>query len=941
MNLHKLYELISKPENKSLYDALLNITAEEYVTLSGALKKAKDKSRSLGKEKVLGLILAKRFGFIHHRPLIERLILPDVSNRTIIHFIRVVSKVSFEEKALSSLPTIAQKIDPKNALIQHSTIYPIIYNNLNHFINAIRTVHNNPFLKINDEWKQRYLNKPVGEKKRTGQDNFLALWPHLIFDLEDFATDLDYVSWYAALVINTYVHNSSYRPLIGYGKAQKREMDLPNLYFRSQNKHPVASLYKLLTNSNNRQCLLPRNEDTLNLTRYDNTFNLNLAKYDAHGYVMPGNQGESISYFSLPLAYSGLRSNIYQVTVLAVRTFLKDKTPAVLIGQINDNFAERVNTSHLKFSHLILQERIVSAQAIVGSLMPVVQSMAYYPNLYAKLTSYRHNNARQLQEFSEKEKFKRIKVSWDGETTCLDITFYPGYVNDSDNYTVGVTNVIINFFVALLNHYSKTAGLSIHVDRRQSFGFNRITITNTSSLCMRVSLGYEPASFNDIFLKALITLNSILDQYNFLDKTNEVLKKGFEPVEKPKNGTVTEKTGVRFLKFMRSKKRILTSINFAQYVLDQAPKEPGYEKQIFCQYIDFVTDVDAKFDKKLERLNAFNPREAHSLHKNILVIGLLQNVLKFTMKTIDQSFLIYPQIFIHSYSKTLVKLITLSKKAIALIESHINYPESHIYNKVLSLVNDMCEHLILMRALIYLMQPKVENNEALTKVKKREINSARAVLQIEPENQIDLFFTDNGQQALTASLAAMCKQVNDSNQIANHKVYLSSKCYYELESYMKSNLKIKLLSTSDYAEFIYIDIRNIKDNVPTPSAKAVIIDSTHQPLLTTPGLSQFVQDLLNRGVWVVIVSSMLKHEQLGMDKFQAGKLMLLSPPGKQLNEDIRNSLESITNNAMHPIVSVYFQMMNKICRDKYGLFARPPVAEQIIDAVQKIQPELQ
>lgn len=603
MVLSRLCDDIFKPENRLLSEALiLNITSDDCKTLAETLKKLKERSTCLKKEKILALILAKRFEFLQHPKLIKNIILPASGSKTITNFIDKVLKDKFEQ-ALKLNAVIAAKIDSNNAPVRNSTAYPLIYNDLDQFVKAIKSTRDNPFQQINDDWKQCYLDKPGGLKKKTGQDNFLALWSCLIFDLEVGVANLDDISWYATLVLNLYMHNASYRPPVkGYGKAQQREMDCPNLYFRSQNKHSVSRLFKALTTDNKaEQCLLPRNEDTFQLLRQNTTdFTLNLAKYDVYGYVMP-NQQVNAAYFSLPLAYSGLRSNIYVVTAIAIDFFLSSQTPLLLVEKINKELFIPANQKYLKFSPWVLQERIVNAQEVVR-LMPTLKNEPYYPNLYADLTNHRHDTARQLIQLSDAAKFKRIHVAWDSETTCLEITFYNGKAEDSENYSEGVTNVIINFFVALLNHYLKLAGFFIHVDRRQSFGFNRITITNTTNMCMRVSLGYEPVSFNPIFLKALSSLDVILDQNNFLDKTTETLKEGFKVVEKPRKGEITDKTGIQFLKFMRAKGKSLASINVAQNALEQAPKEVGYEQQAFCQYINFIASKDPKLPELLPSL---------------------------------------------------------------------------------------------------------------------------------------------------------------------------------------------------------------------------------------------------------------------------------------------------------------------------------------------------
>lgn len=932
----QLADLVTQPH---LFESLLGLSPAEYEQLDAEFKKTCDTTRKLPKsQKLIAAILTHRFKLCNQN--IKNIIFsqPNTSTAVLESFKRSV--MPRFNKALKKLPELDQKLCPTDAPISSSKNHDRIFSDLDELLNIVNlAVEKNTIItfkaqKMNKIWLDSYLKKPVHDKHKTGQGNFLQLLNCLLYDLDNFDSQDDYMAWYMAIVLNFNVHNSSYAPLIGYGKAQQREIDHPMLYARSQGKHVFGLFFKSLTASNrSAQCLLPKNEVVYKIfkTQYDNRFTKILSKYTPYGYLR---KTETIAkgdknYFSLQFAYSGLRHNAYSITVEGIRYALETKNAADVIQMINKDFNVCIEKPIVKLSDNRVMDQINYAHKKLHILYKKMAACEYFPNLYSALTRYRRENAMDIDR-KVKNKLENVQVLYDVNTNVLDIKFYPNKkIEDTANYTQGVTNVIINFFIGLLNHKLHHGGIFVQAHRRQSFAFNRITVTDITNMCMRVSLGYEPKEFVSIFIDSLRSLDIILTKYNFLDKENKDLIKGFEVVEKARKNNEKCKAGTRFLNMMRSNKKILKSIVTAEFVLDKAIRNNNDESAAFRDYIKcLVANNLGSNNGHVIKVEPLINLDQLSRKDNILVIGLLHNLLKFILLKIESA-KIYSENndFAYSYWIIISKITKLAFKAHGWLEMHTYYPSSHVYAKTLLLIDDLLEYLIALDTLYIIREkPSFDNHDAASKLAAMEKAYAANSLALLPKN-IDVFFTDNGQQALTVSLLCMSVQVSRESTVSNvsTEIFAFGKCYYELFDNLKKNMEIKLIKTACDAQFIYVDIREIKAFKEQQKffikTKVVVIDCTHHPSLSNNGLKDVIKQLLRNSIWIVIVGSMLKHEQLGLDKFQSGKLVVLSPPRKSLYQDVVEDFQSISKIAMHPVAASFFMMINEICRDKLGSFS--------------------
>jgi hypothetical protein len=212
---------------------------------------------------------------------------------------------------------------------------------------------------------------------------------------------------------------------------------------------------------------------------------------------------------------------------------------------------------------------------------------------------------------------------------------------------------------------------------------------------------------------------------------------------------------------------------------------------------------------------------------------------------------------------------------------------------------------------LYAQDNHLAYHSAYEKLRLTEKQFAASVLKIN-DASIDLFFTDNGQQALNVSLLCLGDQTTN--------IFVYNKCYYELKLDLEKNKEIKLLTSSLNAEFIYSDIRQLEtlftDLPNCLKLKTLVIDTTHNPILVDPKVGLLTQQLIDRKIRVVLVNSMLKHEGAGIDHFQGGKIFVISPTSHSLDRAKIDELESISTLALHPVVASFFQMVNEIYRDK-------------------------
>ena len=95
---------------------------------------------------------------------------------------------------------------------------------------------------------------------------------------------------------------------------------------------------------------------------------------------------------------------------------------------------------------------------------------------------------------------------------------------------------------------------------------------------------------------------------------------------------------------------------------------------------------------------------------------------------------------------------------------------------------------------------------------------------------------------------------------------------------------------------------------------------TNNPYLNQERLQKLIKKMQEHHVWVVLAESALKHEQLGLDKYQSGRIIALSPSfGEKLPREVDDLLKGVSEEAMNPRIAAYLQMVNDICHKEKAL----------------------
>ncbi len=949
MNLVQLMaELERDPAKVTL---LFGLTLAEYRLLNVAFNKTTDATSKLPKEqKFLAILLIRKFNLDLNG--IRELIYEDHNKSVSSSVVNTMkAKVGARlDTAFAAHPALAAKFNAAQLPLVASANRPLTFTTLDKLMETLQFATHQTALvthrarELSDEWLAAYLNKRVIAKKKTGQRAMEQVLDCLHYDIENGAPVDEYLAWQMATAFGFHAHNSSFAPQTGFGLVQRRESEHPLYYARSQGKHTHGLLFKTLTATNKaQQCLMPKNEALYRILRmeFNKKFTRTLDHYDVNGYKKAGTPAavsKDLKYFALQFGYAGLRKNPYEITLAGIRFAMRDRTATNVINKVSGDlfYPSQSASPILKVHRAIWQRRMQYYHELVDAIHDDTSQLAYCPDLYRKLTQYRRNNANQIKQFADAAGFQCLKVGYDRNTNTLDIRFYPNKaIPDEANFTLGITNILINYFIGLLNAKLQAAGLEVQAERRQSFAFNRITVTDTVSMTMRVSLGYEPADFVTIFNECLQSFNETLRDCDFTNAKNPTLARGFEVVERPrKEGKVTAKTGIRFFNVMRSNEGQLKST-----VLAKAAAAHHADRLTALQaYLASVTSDHFK-DQHYRNtvVNVTGIRDRASAENNILVRGLLNNVLKYTFDFLKGAQRIAATTTLpYSYLYHVGKLVKQGLKGKEWLEEHTHYLSSHVYAKTLLLIESMMEHLVSLHTILLQHdKPDVNDKTHVRTLEQVEADYVKNSLHT-GALAVEAYFTDNGQQALTTSLLSMIMQVQAQPL---PKLYVYGKCYFEFFNNLKENLEIAVHSTVNNAGIICADIREITtftaDIHKMNQAKAVMIDCTHNPCLTDNQVEPAVNALLEKGCFVLLVGSMLKHEQLGLDKFQNGKVVVISPAGKRLAPNVKDELRSISDQSMHPVAAAYFTMINTICQEK--IHDAPRVEREAPEALHHIR----
>jgi hypothetical protein len=888
---------------------------------------------------------------------------------------------------------------------------------------------------------KKYIDKPVEEKKKQGEDNFRELAAWFLIDMEFAQIPVNIqLYWYAACVLNFNMHNSTHYPAQGYGKAQEREIDLLLKYYRTQFRHPHSKLFNdiipgngkgyLIRNSVFQKILIDR------ITLKDDSFKEGLKNLSLNGK----SEDPLVKQFGPLLGYTGARANNLRAYYYCLREASQDseeeasdklqelltqltqkRLPAKLRKLDMEDLTERINGLFKQFK--ILQKKELSED--------------YKANLAKEIAKQRYSYAdyiyKSCQKLAKLQKLTKLKVHMPcSDSSTLIIQLYPEIKTlaeqddliNSENYTHGVKNALIGFLGGLINYNAKRKGLHIHTQRRQSFGFLRPTLTDIDDLNIRLSLGVDASDYKNVVVESLKQLNNILIKYNFVvDAENQhiLVKKCLEIYEAPRGKTVKEKTGRTILTAMRSSNDEWVAVAMSEKYLDLSD---GNSTKAFENYLNnFITERIQRREKQenpkgKERagkrkdeenfssrgfisLNhssvALEDREQDLDDKDKTIFSILQNLLKFAVEFIlahQPNDVSESSLFLsRSYWHILWKLYKNIDKGIYLLQYQDKYEFSHLTAKANLLIENILEYLISADALqrmynkpkfhlaevlpnkkniyaetiyVYVKNDllnfyyidkkgsihegilkdfvKVETRKSLRSIIKNgeEIEAqladeltdaiesniaykhhqnllaerAAKLLEID-QSRVEVFFHDGGQQAIISSILAMDLQFHEKGSyLSDGNIYIYNKSYYELNLFF-DKVAGTVVDNKEKAKVAFIDVTQLHelDLEELPHVESVIIDITHNPTMQSDKLKETIEQLQEKNIWIVLSGSCLKHEELGLDKFQAGRNIIIAPEGMSLKDKkdgAFNELEGISREAFNPIIADFLSNIKTV-----------------------------
>lgn len=762
-----------------------------------------------------------------------------------------------------------------------------------------------------------------------------------LFDLSDFNTNIEFVIWYIAVALNCYMHNASHSPLSDYSSVQDREKKAKLYYSRSQNNHPIARRNDAFVKPKvaeeqgvGRGALRSRGVGVLNnamVKLFSSTVGdnipvkpnkrreliANLKNIDNdHGFPKKG--VEIKAYFSLALAHGGLRTNNIAATETILRRAIQgeaspeDKLSELLIDFGAAKLLRPVTRKVQQLSTEIVTARISAYHTKFQQLSSELALIE--PNLQSRVLTFKQSRNDYLcREFTawlvDKDKDKKhIKLESYG-SGCLLIDINPQLLKIPDGLSEtkkqNITEILIGFLVGIINHQVAINNISLWVERRQSFGFNLSTLTDIGSFKIRLSHGLEPQLFDNILLESFKLFYTAIQQKN-----------AFNP----------ELVG------MRSVDKQWRAGFEAQYYLERAMQrsQNNYASRAFTRYVEKF-GVQDKF-MIAEPLDSQNnvikyPRRTISLSDVVeqsLLFDMLGNTLSYAVGVgcfLDVKQTNLPLQFRQSYYHIQGKLYLHCLNAQHLLTSISNgsADPSQVFKDANKLLENIVEYTVLLDNL-HAIQAKELNRYQDPTIELCQTEKQFVVKNFEVKaSNIDVYFTDSGQQAIVLTLLALdlnllLSGVQKSQVGANF--YNFGNNYFEVTSFIK-DIGWSLAANKNKATLTLIDITKLDEFLFNEfnNLMFIVVDVTHQPLFTDK-LKQVIAKAQRKNIVTVLVSSCLKHDELGLDKYTAGKITVIRPPKISLQSEAVALFHAVSEYGNTHAVRSYLQMANTVCGDK-------------------------
>lgn len=371
--------------------------------------------------------------------------------------------------------------------------------------------------------------------------------------------------------------------------------------------------------------------------------------------------------------------------------------------------------------------------------------------------------------------------------------------------------------------------------------------------------------------------------------------------------------------------------------------------------IDETEDVD---EQKLLQID----RSSMLLQLN-RIVDYLEKVLKKRLKRkrkleLEQVHSSLSNTFYHSFNE-LYRAYSLGKQLARYAGNHKHSDEmvAHLYSKAHCLIETILENIIAMKSTsFYEKEAQIPRTIPKPQHDKHLQNYFNVRYGLENINEGLFFRTISGQSANslalgTATRIAFSKNLEEVSDLGTEefrelKLYKYGDPYYEIEYLIEDLRKGRKLKdirrqskgNQNEKKVIFVD--------PCPTLAACPSPKDQQQLFN-PNLVELIQKVEHGGVlivdvtnvylfsdkmdalinawkgvqdrWLILTSSLLKNEQMGADKFQAGRIIILRPNDEKIHHSQRirfskicQELEEISNASIDDVQESFFNTIQKL-----------------------------
>jgi hypothetical protein len=534
--------------------------------------------------------------------------------------------------------------------------------------------------------------------------------------------------------------------------------------------------------------------------------------------------------------------------------------------------------------------------------------------LYNEILAYKNNICAYIT--SHLNLCSHIKVGSYNDYPCLMIHIKKG------KYTTSLTkaafeawvNLLISYYVGLVNYSAYTEKLPIELERRSSFGFLTPTIAPTGE-SIRISIGLIPKAYADLLIKNLKSLDQTLEKINAPD---------FNPPNIDNNTFLKTEA---YKKYM-GKKTVPTPKNILGLIFEKIEKggKTGVQNIVRTPYArdGISAEIFKALLLKKEPINAFMKGISWATEKIEVKIKIEKKVQKEYLSFKQEGDISYgtkftidsPALNDDDDFFNLINLIIdkISKKENSIFDSVINDLSLCSHNKK---IDDLYFKLELLNELIFIdsFHSEPDNNVRSDSDRDKNDTNCSESEDENNDNYDDGFGSDsdeeedfdekklfskkiivqNGMRAILSATKAAVDYLSKANGNKGTSIFLDESIYYETELGIKlieklKNIKNIAIQKAPLESSILIHDLNACVTTGKENENYCINQNVFLILDGTSVSENCVQENLKRflkseSLAVFLVDSGFKNQQFGGDKNPYGTVRIFTKD-KKLREEL-------------------------------------------------------